>query len=245
LTSPFAQPVAVQPHASADLDFYTWPTPNGRKVAIFLEEAEVAYNLIPVNTTKGDQFTSDYLAINPNNKIPTVVDFRGETPHRVFESGAILLHLADREGRFLPKDVIKRSECIQWLMWQMGGFGPMLGQAHHFNHYAPTKIPYAVERYSSEARRLYRVLDKRLADHEFVVGEYSIVDMAIWPWVPSRRLQGVSLEEFPNVARWNELMKKRPGVRRGFDVLSEVATKQKPTGSEWNLLFGKEQHQPR
>jgi GST-like protein len=132
---------AIGPHGPADLDFFSWPTPNGRKVAIFLEEAEIAYNLVPVDTTKGDQFSPSYLSLNPNNKIPTIVDFRNGQPWTVFESGAILLHLAEREGRFLPSDPRGRSECVQWLMWQMGGFGPMLGQAHHFNYYAPEKLP--------------------------------------------------------------------------------------------------------
>lgn len=245
MTSQLVQSFVLTPHGEADLDFFTWPTPNGRKVAIFLEETQVAYNLVAVNTTKGDQFAPAYLAINPNNKIPTIVDFRGAAPQPVFESGAILIHLAEREGRFLPTDPVKRSECIQWLMWQMGGFGPMLGQAHHFNYYTPEKIPYAAERYSNEARRLYRVLDTRLVNREYVVDDFSIVDMAIWPWLPSRKLQGVSLDDFPNVARWNEQMKSRPGVRRGFDLLSDIPTKQKPTGVEWNQLFGKEQYQTR
>lgn len=230
------------PHGEADLDFYTWPTPNGRKVAIFLEEAEVTYNLIAVDTTKGAQFDPGYLAINPNNKVPTIVDFRGGQPHPVFESGAILLHLAEREGKFLPSNSILRSECVQWLMWQMGGFGPMLGQAHHFRYYAPEQIPYAIDRYTNEARRLYRVLDRRLRDREYVVDDYSIADMAIWPWLPSRKLQGVSLEEFPNVARWNAVMKEKPGVRRGFDLLASSVTKKKPAGAEWSHLFGEGQY---
>jgi GSH-dependent disulfide-bond oxidoreductase len=231
----------VEPHGPADLDFFSWPTPNGRKVAIFLEEAEVAYNLVPVDTTKGDQFSPNYLALNPNNKIPTIVDFRQGEPWTVFESGAILLHLAEREGRFLPSDPRRRSECIQWLMWQMGGFGPMLGQAHHFNYYAPEQITYAVDRYSNEAKRLYRVLDRRLEGREFVVDDYTIVDMAIWPWITPRKLQNIDLNEFPNVAAWNERVKNRPGVRRGFDVLADVSTKVKPTGAAWEQLFGRQQ----
>jgi GSH-dependent disulfide-bond oxidoreductase len=236
---------AIGPHGPADLDFFSWPTPNGRKVAIFLEEAEIAYNLVPVDTTKGDQFSPSYLALNPNNKIPTIVDFRNGQPWTVFESGAILLHLAEREGRFLPSDPRRRSECIQWLMWQKGGFGPMLGQAHHFNYYAPEKLPYAVERYSNEAERLYRVLDRRLDGREFVVDDYTIVDMAIWPWITPRKLQNIDLVEFPNVAAWNDRIKNRPGVRRGFDVLAEASTKKKPSGAEWEQLFGRQQYDKR
>jgi GST-like protein len=232
-------------YGPADLDFFTWPTPNGRKVAIFLEEAEVAYNLVPVDTAQGDQFDPHYLLLNPNNKIPTIIDHRGGTPFTVFESGAILLHLAEREGRFLPSDSRSRSECMQWLMWQMGGFGPMLGQAHHFNHYAPERLPYAAERYSKEANRLYGVLDRRLAGREFIIDEYSIVDMAVWPWITPRKLQNVSLDDFPNVAAWNDRMKNRPGVRRGFSLLADAESRKKPTGEAWNRLFGNQQFERR
>lgn len=235
-----------EPKGAADLDFYTWPTPNGRKVAIFLEEAGVAYNLAPVDTAKGEQFTPDFLAISPNNKIPVIVDHRfAGGPHAVFESGAILLHLAEREGKFLPANPHRRSVAVQWLMWQMGGFGPMLGQAHHFRYYAKETLPYAVERYSNEAQRLYRVLDRHLAEHEYVADEYSIADMAIWPWITPRKLQGVALEDFPNVARWNDLLKQRPGLRRGFDLLGEAGKPPKPTGDAWERLFGAGQFRPR
>lgn len=225
----------------ADLDLYTWPTPNGRKVTIFMAEAELAFNLVPVDISVGRQFEPDYLEINPNGKIPTLVDHAfgpGTDPFPVFESGAILLHLADRTGRFLPQDRRRRSEVMQWLMWQMGGFGPMLGQAHHFRFYAPETIPYAVDRYTREANRIYGVLDRQLARREFVAGDYSIADMAIWPWIPPRKLQGISLGDFPHVARWNELMKARPGVRAGFDTLRNEASADKPTGQAWNNLFG-------
>ncbi len=228
-------------HGPADLDLYTWPTPNDRKVTIFLAEAGLAYNLVPVDTGTGQQFEADYREINPNGKIPTLVDhsFADGEPLPVFESGAILLHLAERTGRFLPSDPQRRSEAVQWLMWQVGGFGPMLGQAHHFRFYAPESIGYCVERYSREARRLYGVLGARLAGRDHVVDEFSVADMAIWPWIVPRKLQGITLDGYPHVARWNELMKARPGVRAGFDVLRDKASSAKPTGEAWTNLFGR------
>ncbi|QUS38643.1 hypothetical protein RPMA_07185 [Tardiphaga alba] len=231
----------LRPRGSADLDFFTWPTPNGRKISIFLEEASIPYNLVSINTLDGEQFAADYLALNPNNKIPTIVDHRHTSPLVVFESGAILWHLAKRENRFLPDCDRRRSECMQWLMWQMSAFGPMLGQAHHFNHYAPEHMPYASDRYSKEANRLYSVLDRRLRDREFVVDEFSIVDMAIWPWITPRKLQNVDLADYPNVSAWNERMKVRPGVRRGYALLSDRESRQKPSGAAWDGLFGDRQ----
>ena len=230
-------------HGPADLDLYTWPTPNGRKVTIFLAEAELAYNLVPVDTAAGAQFEPGYAEINPNRKIPALVDHqfpRGEGPFPIFESGAILLHLAERTGRFLPADARRRSETLQWLMWQMGGFGPMLGQAHHFRFYASEQISYCIDRYTREAQRLYGVLDRRLQGREYIVDDFSIADVAIWPWIAPRKLQGVDIQAFPNVARWNEIMKARPGVRAGFDVLREEASAAKPTGRAWNNLFARE-----
>ncbi|NNM72806.1 glutathione S-transferase N-terminal domain-containing protein [Enterovirga aerilata] len=229
-----------EPQGPADLDVYTWPTPNGRKVTILLAEAELPYNLVPVDTAAGVQFEPDYAEINPNRKIPALVDHRfprGGGAWPIFESGAILLHLAERTGRFLPADARRRSETLQWLMWQASGFGPMLGQAHHFRFYAPEQISYCVERYTREAERLYRVLDRRLEEREYVVDEFSIADIAIWPWIVPRKLQGIDLEAFPNVARWNTTMKARPGVRAGFDVLRDRASAAKPTGRAWSNLF--------
>lgn len=230
-----------QRRGPADIDFYTAPTPNGRKVAIFLEEAGLAYNLVPVDTTRGDQFDPRYLEINPNNKIPTIVDHSppwGGDAFPVFESGAILLHLAEKTGRFLPAHPARRQVAIQWLMWQMGGFGPMLGQTHHFRLYAKERIEYCVDRYTNEASRLYSVLDRRLTEHEFLAGEYSIADMAVWPWVVHRKVQGIDLARFPNVARWNDTIKVRPGVRRGFDVLREKVNQSPITEKAWDTLFG-------
>lgn len=230
-----------QRRGNADIDFYTAPTPNGRKVAIFLEEAELDYALVLIDTTKGDQFEPEYLEINPNNKIPTIVDHAppwGGEAFPVFESGAILLHLAEKSGQFLPSDRARRQIAIQWLMWQMGGFGPMLGQAHHFRLYAKEKIDYCIDRYTSEARRLYGVLDRRLAQHEFLADEYSIADMAAWPWVVHRKVQGIDLAEFPNVSRWNDAIKVRPGVRRGFDLFREKVNETPITGKAWDTLFG-------
>lgn len=226
---------------NTDIDFYTAPTPNGRKVAIFLEESGLDYTLVPVDTTKGEQFLPEYLEINPNNKIPTIVDHAppwGGPAFPVFESGAILLHLAERCGKFLPSDPARRQVAIQWLMWQMGGFGPMLGQAHHFRLYAKERIEYCVNRYTSEAQRLYRVLDRRLAEHEFLADDYSIADMATWPWVVHRKSQGINLDEFPNVQRWNDTIKVRPGVRRGFDLLREKVEQSPITDKAWDTLFG-------
>jgi GST-like protein len=239
-----------QRRGSADIDFYTAPTPNGRKVAIFLEEAGIDYTLVPVDTTKGDQFLPEYLEINPNNKIPTIVDHApqwGGEAFPVFESGAILLHLAQKTSQFLSSDPARRQITIQWLMWQMGGFGPMLGQAHHFRLYAKEKIEYCVDRYTNEAKRLYGVLDRRLAGHEFLADEYSIADMATWPWVVHRKVQGIDLAEFPNVSRWNDAIKVRPGVRRGFDLLREKVDQSPITEKAWDTLFGAgqfKQHEP-
>lgn len=227
------------------IDFYFWPTPNGQKVAIFLEEAELPYKLIPVDTRKGEQFEPAFLKISPNNKIPAIVDHDAEGGSlAVFESGAILLYLAEKIGRFLPRSSRARTEAIQWLMWQMSGFGPMLGQAHHFRLYAPEKIAYCIDRYTKEAGRLYAVLDRRLQDREFIVDEYSIVDMATWPWVAPRKLQGQDLANFPNVARWHETMKRRPGVRRGFGLLRDAANTS-VDAEGWQNLFGANQYERR
>ena len=234
-----------QRRGSADIDFYTAPTPNGRKVAIFLEEAGMDYTLVPVDTTKGEQFLPAYLDISPNNKIPAIVDHAprwGGDAFPIFESGAILLHLAEKSGRFIPVHPARRQIAIQWLMWQMGGFGPMLGQAHHFRLYAKEKIAYCIDRYSSEARRLYGVLDRRLAQHGFLAEEYSIADMATWPWIVHRKAQGIDLAEFPHVSRWNDAIKVRPGVRRGFDLLREKIDQSPMTEKAWDTLFGAGQH---
>ena len=208
--------------AAQPIDLYYWPTPNGWKITIMLEECGLPYNVIPVNIGKGDQFKPEFLAISPNNKMPAIVDPDGPDgrPISVFESGAILQYLGRKTGRFYPSEERRRVEVEEWLFWQMGGFGPMLGQTHHFRIYAPEKIPYAIARYTNEANRLYGVLNKRLADREFVAGEYSIADMAIAPWANLWERQGQNIEDFPHVKRWLETVLARPAVQRGVDVAS-------------------------
>jgi GST-like protein len=207
------------------IDLYYWPTPNGRKLTIFLEEVELPYNVVPVNIAAGDQFEPEFLRISPNNKIPAIVDPEGPDgePISLFESGAILIYLAEKTGRFLPSSSRESYAALQWLMFQMGHVGPMLGQAHHFRKYANEEIPYAVERYTNEAARLYRVIDRRLAETSFIAGdEYTIADMAIFPWLRSHENQGQSLEDYPNLKRWYEGVESRPAVRRGLDVGKEL-----------------------
>lgn len=202
-----------------------WPTPNGWKVAILLEELEVPYRVVPVNIGRGEQFAPDFLAISPNNRIPAIVDEEpadGGPPLSVFESGAILRYLADKFGRFLPTGLRERVEVEQWLFWQVGGLGPMLGQNHHFRVYAPEVIPYAQARYLKETERLYGVLDRRLADREFLAGAYSIADMAAFPWTVPYKQQGIALETYPNVRRWFDTLKARPAVSRGVDLGKEL-----------------------
>jgi GST-like protein len=207
------------------IDLYYWPTPNGWKASIALEEMDLEYNVIPVNIGRGEQFKPEFLAISPNNRIPAIVDHApvdSGPPIPVFETGAILIYLAEKTGRFLPRDPRGRKTVLEWLMWQMGGLGPMLGQNHHFRAYAPEKLEYAIERYTNEAERLYGVLDRQLAGREYVCGEYSIADMACWPWTVPHERQGIDLAAFPNVRRWYDTMKERPALRRGFEVGREL-----------------------
>ena len=229
------------------IDLYTSATPNGQKIHIMLEEAGLDYETHWISIDKGEQFDPEFLKISPNNKIPAIVDHDGPGGQRVtvFESGAILFYLAEKTGKFLPTEPIARNEVMQWLFWQMGGFGPMLGQAHHFRAYAREKIDYAIERYTNEARRLYRILDKQLADHEYVAGDYSIADMAIFPWCRLHGRQGQDLDDFPNVKRWFELMAARPAVAKDMEKTEDTAD-QKPFDDErWSNLFGAEQHRQR
>ena len=222
------------------IDLYYWPTPNGWKISIALEEMELPYRTLPVNIGRGEQFEPEFLAISPNNRMPAIVDHEpegGSEPVSVFESGAILLYLADKSGLFLPRDLRGRVEVTEWLMWQMGGLGPMLGQNHHFRIYASESHQYAVDRYTKETNRLYGVLDKRLEGREYICGDYSIADMACWPWIVPHERQGQSLNDFPHVKRWYEKMKMRPGVRRGFDVLKEVRGAKMDDRAK-SLLFG-------
>lgn len=198
------------------IDLYTWTTPNGRKVSIMLEECGLDYEVFPVDITNQQQHRPAFVHISPNAKIPAIVD--REAGVSLMESGAILLYLAEKTGRFLPSGGPERLRVIEWLMWQMGGFGPMLGQAHHFHHFNPGKAPYAEERYTQEAQRLYSVLDKQLSEHRYVAGDYSIADISIWPWASRFEWQGVDLARFPNVRRWYLEVAARPAVQRGYDV---------------------------
>ncbi|AXI60195.1 thiol:disulfide oxidoreductase [Pseudomonas kribbensis] len=208
------------------IDLYYWTTPNGHKISLFLEEAGLRYNVHPINISQGEQFQPHFLKIAPNNRIPAIVDHEpadGGEPLSLFESGAILLYLAEKTGKFLPKDLRGRQVALQWLFWQMGGLGPMAGQNHHFSQFAPEKIPYAIKRYIDETARLYGVLDKQLANHEFVAGsEYSIADMAIYPWIVSHKWQSQNLEDFPNVLRWFNHIKDRPATVKAYALVQKI-----------------------
>ena len=233
------------------IQVYSWPTPNGHKVHIMLEECGLRlgrdWEAIPVNIGAGEQFTPEFLKISPNNKIPAIVDPHGPDgkPISLFESGAILLYLAAKTGKFLPRSDRAKFEVLQWLMFQMGGVGPMLGQTHHFRQYAPDKIEYAINRYTNETRRLYGVMNKQLATHKFMAGnQYSIADIAIFPWVRSWKNQGIDWAEFPHLKAWFDKISNRPAVKRGVEVLTSL---RKPiTGDkEREVLFGKTQYEKR
>ena len=208
------------------IDLHYWTLPNGHKISLFLEESGLAYKVFPVNIGKNEQFESDFLKISPNNRIPAIVDHDpadGGAPLSLFESGAILLYLAEKTGRFIPSDLRGRQEVSQWLFWQMGGLGPMAGQNHHFNRFAKEKIPYAIERYVNETARLYGVLDKRLADRDFVAGsEYSIADMAIYPWIVPHTYQQQDLNDFPHLKRWFESIANRDATKRAYALAERI-----------------------
>jgi GST-like protein len=225
------------------IDVYSWPTPNGHKIHIMLEECGLPYTLHAVDIGAGDQFRPEFLQISPNNKIPAIIDTEGPDgrPISLFESGAILLYLAGKTERFLPRDVRGKYVALEWLMFQMGGIGPMLGQAHHFRLYAPVKIEYAINRYTNEAKRLYGVMDRRLGQAEYFAGSYSIADMAIFPWTRSHANQGVDLAEYPNVKRWYDAIAARPAVQRGVKVLAD---RRKPItdAKSRETLFGAQQY---
>lgn len=231
------------------IDVYTWTTPNGHKIHIMLEEAGLKYAAHPINIMNGDQFKPEFLEISPNNKIPAIVDQDGPggKPISIFESGAILIYLAEKTGRFLPSDARKRVQVLEWLMFQMGGIGPMLGQAHHFIKYAPEKIGYAVDRYSNEANRLYGVLDTRLDKHEYVAAdEYTIADIAIFPWLRSYENQGVDINKYANVKRWFDAINERAAVKRGLQVLAkEREAAQVDQEKAFENMFGAAQYQRR
>lgn len=222
------------------IDLYYWPTPNGWKITIFLEETGLAYNVRYVNIGRGEQFDPDFLAIAPNNRMPAIVDPDGPDgrPISIFESGAILMYLGRKTGQFYPDDERARVEVEQWLMWQMANLGPMLGQTHHFRNYADEKIGYAIERYENEADRLYGVLDQRLADRDFVAGDYSIADMAIVGWARGHARQGIDIRDFPNVSRWLDTMLARPAVQRGIAVGQDRRTNLESDAEAKRVLFG-------
>ncbi|MBR8315507.1 glutathione S-transferase N-terminal domain-containing protein [Burkholderia dolosa] len=229
------------------IDVYSWATPNGHKVHIMLEETGLAYRVHPVDIGAGDQFKPEFLKISPNNKIPAIVDSDGPggQPISLFESGAILIYLAEKTGKFLPSDPVARYATLEWLMFQMGGVGPMLGQAHHFRLYAPQKIEYAVDRYTNEAKRLYNVMEKRLGESEYLAGsEYTIADIATFPWTRSWQNQGVVLDELPNVKRWHDAIAARPAVQRGVEVLASLR-KALQDDKAREVLFGATQYAKR
>ena len=220
------------------IDFYYWPTPNGWKVAIMLEECGLEYRVIPVNIGRGDQFKPEFLAISPNNRMPAIVDHdEGDGPMPVFESGAILIHLAEKVGRFMPQTRRGRKEMLEWLFWQVGNLGPMAGQLSHFVNYAKGELPYSHKRYADEYNRCLGVLERRLAGREFILEDYSIADMASWPWVLIAKPLGQSLDGFPNVARWRETIKQRPAVQRGVDLGKDLRRSAPPSDEERRVLF--------
>ena len=223
------------------IELYYWPTPNGHKVTMLLEEVGVPYGIKPVDISAGDQFKPDFLRISPNNRMPAIVDHApadGGAPIAVFESGAILLYLAEKTGQFLPANLRRRTTVLEWLFWQIGGLGPMAGQNHHFAQYAPEKIPYAVERYVKETNRLYGVLDHRLEDWPFIAGDYGIADMAAYPWIVPHRRQGQNLDDFPNVKRWFEAIRARPATIRAYEKGKPWMNRPAVTEEGKKILFG-------
>jgi GST-like protein len=221
------------------LDLHYWPPPNGWKITIMLAECGLPYRLVPVNIGKGDQFKPEFLAISPNNRMPALVDHDApDGPLSIFESGAILIYLAEKSGRFLPTGLHARFDALQWLLWQVAGLGPMSGQAGHFRNYAPEKLPYAIDRYTNEINRLYGVMDGRLADREYLAGDYSIADMACWPWVKPYEVYGQTLDEFPNLKRWFERVGERAAVKQGIEVGAELRSQSLMSDEARKILFG-------
>jgi GST-like protein len=234
-------PGAIAMTASHPIDLYYWTTPNGHKITIFMEESGLPYRLHPIDINVGDQFTPEFLAISPNNRIPAIVDtapIQGGKPLLLFESGAILEYLADKTGRFLPAEGEARYNTLQWLYWQMGGLGPMAGQNHHFSKYAPEHISYAVDRYVNETNRLYGVLNKQLAGKDYITGEYSIADMASYPWIRPHEQQGQDMNDFPYLKKWFERMTSRSAVQRAYARADEINTGTAVTESGKGILFG-------
>src|SRR5258708_532120 len=228
------------------IDLYGWPTPNLHKVTILFEETGLPYNSIAIDIGRGEQFNADFLKISPNNKMPAIVEHDGPDgkPLAMFESGAILMYIAEKTGRFMPKDIRGRYDVIQWLMFQMGGVGPMLGQAHHFRQYAPEKLPYAIDRYTREAGRLYNVIDRRLTEVPYLADEYSIADMAVFPWIRPYERQGQKLEDCPNPKAWFDAIAARPGVPRGLNGLADKRRPGPMDEEKREILFGAPQYAP-
>jgi GST-like protein len=225
------------------IDLYYWTTPNGHKITMFLEEAGMPYRIVPINIGKGEQFAPDFLKIAPNNRMPAIVDHQpadGGAPLSLFESGAILLYLADKSGRFIAPNLRGRNETIQWLFWQMGGLGPMAGQNHHFTQYAPEPVPYAIERYVKETARLYAVLNKQLTDREFIAGDYSIADMACYPWIVPHERQRQNLYDFPNLKRWFAAIRERPATQRAYALAKEINPAPVVSEDAKRILFGQD-----
>ena len=223
------------------IELYYWPTPNGHKITIFLEEANVDYRIVPVDISAGDQFKPEFLRFSPNNRMPAIIDMNpadGGEPISIFESGAILLYLAEKTGSFIPADLRSRKTVTEWLFWQMGGLGPMAGQNHHFGQYAPQKIPYAIDRYVQETNRLYGVLDRRLQEHEYLASDYSIADMACYPWIVPYERQQQQLVDFPNLKRWFESIQSRPAVIRAYEKGQPFMGRPSVTEESRKILFG-------
>jgi len=224
------------------IELYYWPTPNGHKITVFCEEAGIPYTIKPVNIQQGEQFKPDFLKISPNNRMPAIVDTEPAdkgAPLSVFESGAILIYLAEKTGKFLPKDMRGRCKALEWLEWQVGGLGPMAGQVNHFAHYAPEKLPYAIDRYVNEVSRLYAVMDKQLGANQYLAGDFSIADMASYPWTAIWERQSQKIDEFPNVKRWLDTMRDRPGVKRAYAAgKAYQSTRQNTDPEVAKILFG-------
>lgn len=230
------------------IELYAWPTPNGYKISILLEELQLPYEIHPVNIARGEQFDEDFLRLSPNNRMPAIVDPEGPggRPLALFESGAIMLYLAEKTTRFIPAEPAEYYTTIQWLMFQMANIGPMAGQAHHFRLYAPERIRYAIDRYTNEVGRLYRVMDQRLGETEYLAGQYSIADIACWPWVRGWEKQGQDIEETPNLKRWLESIGERPAVQKGLELLADKRDEGKEGDvfdkEAWAVLFGEKQY---
>ena len=231
------------------IDIYFWPTPNGYKITVMCEEVGLKYNIIPVNIGAGDQFKPEFLKISPNNRMPAIVDPDGPDgkPIAIFESGAILMYLAEKTGKLMPSDPRGKYNVIQWLMFQMASVGPMLGQAHHFRVYAPEKLEYAIDRYTNEAKRIYNMIDKQLSQTPYIAGDYSIADIAIYPWLVPHNMQGQNLDDFPHLKKWYEGLRARPAVQAGLAAMADQLKNRPPTQDKkaWDTLFGAKQFEKR